>query len=387
MKILWLASWYPSELSPFNGDFIQRHAAAAALYNDIDVIYAERDEKGVETGSVKKKFTETGKLREQVIYYFIKNRIPVFSKILSSRVYRREMKKAIRQYIAEHGKPDLVHVHVAMKAGLAALWMKSAFGIPYVVTEHWTGYLPEAKPSLTNQSVFYRAATRKILRGAVAVSAVSQYLAEHLKNFTPKPPVVIPNVVDTTRFNYLARAENNCRFVHISGLDYQKDPETLFQAIRIAAKQQKNIRLDVFGNRDDSIRSLVRSMALEDHVTLHGEVSQQLLAQSLRSATALILPSRYETFGCVIIEANASGLPVIVSDLPVLHEIVQDGVNGSFVQPGNAEQLAAAILVYCRQETGFDREKIAATTASRFDYRCIGAAFDNWYRSVINRIN
>jgi glycosyltransferase involved in cell wall biosynthesis len=384
MKILWLASWYPSEQSPLNGDFIQRHAKAAALFNDVYVIYVEKDKTGKLTKSVKEVFSRHGKLSELVVYYFVNKAWAVFSKLASNYAYRRCYKKAIKDYIHEFGKPDLVHVHVAMKAGIAAVWVKSAYNIPFVVTEHWTGYLPEAKPSILNKPVFFRAATKKIFRNAIGVSAVSKYLAKHLRRFGKQEPVVIPNVVDTEKFVHTKELiADPYRFVHISGLDYQKDPETLFSAFAIASEKQKNIRLDVFGPFNERIVEMVKSSGLENHVFLHGEVAQAILAENLRTANALVLPSRFETFGCVIIEANACGVPVIVSDIPVLHEIVQEGLNGNFVKPGDAAQLAETILAYCHNTQGFDREKIAASASSAFSYQQIGAKFDNWYRAVI----
>ena len=69
MKILWLASWYPNELLPLNGDFVQRHAKAVSLRNEVTVINITRDKKKLITGSIKKTSFTAGQPKEKIIYY------------------------------------------------------------------------------------------------------------------------------------------------------------------------------------------------------------------------------------------------------------------------------------------------------------------------------
>ena len=89
-KILWLCSWYPSKLMPFNGDFIKRHAGAASLYNDIRVIHIVRDTKGI---IIKDTLTEeSGKngLTEKIIYYYTPSFwVSLFDKYWSELKYRK----------------------------------------------------------------------------------------------------------------------------------------------------------------------------------------------------------------------------------------------------------------------------------------------------------
>ena len=67
-KILWLCSWYPSKMDPFNGDFIQRHARAAALFNDIHVIHVTYDyPNDVENSG--QELNSIGQLTEQIVYF------------------------------------------------------------------------------------------------------------------------------------------------------------------------------------------------------------------------------------------------------------------------------------------------------------------------------
>ena len=121
-KTLWLASWYPNRLSPFNGDFIKRHAEAVSLYNDVHVIHVVRDENGVITKNILVEESTNGRLSETIVYYYSSARLPFLSSFLSAIRYRRVFRKAIRDYLEKQGQPQLVHVHTGMNAGLMAWW-------------------------------------------------------------------------------------------------------------------------------------------------------------------------------------------------------------------------------------------------------------------------
>src|SRR5690242_79009 len=151
MKILWLASWYPSRIEPFNGDFVQRHAEAASLYDDIHVIHVIKDPTGSITKTVYVERRKKGRLHERLVYYH--NRFqswPVLGRLFSGLTYWKVFQREISAYLSENGKPDFVHVHVCMKAGLLALWLKRKFGLLYVVTEHSTIFLREAERNIFN---------------------------------------------------------------------------------------------------------------------------------------------------------------------------------------------------------------------------------------------
>src|SRR5687767_2768768 len=136
-KILWLCSWYPGKTEPFNGDFIQRHAQAAALYNDIHVIHVTGDT----SGQVKKTTTEVHEengLTEHIVYY--RKSVTTWGRFVGHYKLLFLYKDAIRKYLKKNGKPGLVHVHIPITAGVFGLWLKRRSGIPYVLTEHWGIY-------------------------------------------------------------------------------------------------------------------------------------------------------------------------------------------------------------------------------------------------------
>lgn len=384
MKALWLASWYPNKLSPFNGDFIKRHAEAVSLYEDVHVVYVVRDEKGTVTRGVKKETFTQGRLTETIIYYHIS---PGFIKALdkwrSSMTYWRVLKQAIFDYIRKNGNPDIVHVQVGMKAGMMARWLYRKMNIPYVVSEHWSGFLPEAKDRITQLPGYYRALWKKILQQAKGCSVVSQHLARGVASTFGITCRVIANVVNTGIFYPAPSASGKKKFLHISGLDDLKNPRDILDAFDMARQTHPAITLDIFGSRREEIMQYADKLKLTRQVHFHEEVPQPELAKQLNDAIGLILYSRYETFGCVIIEANACGVPVVVSDIPVFHETVREGENGYFAPPEHPPGLAARMLDIIDYHSSFDANKIAETTASKYSYAVIGKQISDWYKEIV----
>jgi glycosyltransferase involved in cell wall biosynthesis len=126
---------------------------------------------------------------------------------------------------------------------------------------------------------------------------------------------------------------------------------------------------------------LTRQLDLQDLVNYKGEVTHDKIAEAMKASHALVLYSRYESFGNVIIEANACGLPVIVSDLPVFREIVVDGITGIFVEGQKPEELAEKIL-WLRSNYGkFDPEIIHNSVKQRYNVDVIGNKFHQLFRS------
>jgi glycosyltransferase involved in cell wall biosynthesis len=386
MKVLWLASIYPSELFPFDGDFIQRHARATALFCEVEVLHIVKDEHGKLTDDVKELISTDGRLTERIIYYKpFKTSVKIVDRLLSSLKYKRLSRGAVKKYVSDNGKPAFFHLHVAMKAGLTALWAKIKYNIPYLLTEHWGGYLDEAVPNINDYNFIYRHYWKKIICGAAASSFVSDYLQNFMINkYGIRNTQVIPNVVNTAIF-YPAekRTVGKARFIHVSTMVYQKNPEAILQALSLL-KDELEFELYLYGPVTAMQKQLIDKLRLHDKVLLKGEVPQDELSKSMQQCDALILYSRFETFGCVLIEANACGIPVIVSELEVFHEIIEEGINGIFAPGENPAALAEKLRQFIEQKANFDAALIAKTAAEKYNYEKTGRQFFELYKNFGN---
>jgi glycosyltransferase involved in cell wall biosynthesis len=388
-KILWLASWYPNKIEPLSGDFIERHAKAASLQNDITVIHVMRDEINTSTQRtvVEKKQYEPYPALTAYMGYYSLGRSGSWSSFFSLLKYFRLQKQLIEKYISENGQPDLIHVHISFKAGLAALYCRWRYGIPYIISEQWTIFCPEAKPSLNDQPYIVRWFIRQIYKNASGSTAVSGYLADSLsKTFSISGPVKIANVVDANLFFPSKQKHDIFSFIHISVLNYQKSPEDIITAIELLRqKSQRSFQLIIYGPKLKSIADAITSRGLVQYIQYRGEVMQDELSAEVRKCHALLLYSKFETFGCVVIEAFASGLPVLVSDIPVMRELVHENVNGIFAPPGDPDMLAERMLWMMNNYQTFDAAEIAHAAANKYAFEKIGEEFNEVYEKVLKR--
>ena len=160
--ILWLPSWYPSKLDKFNGDFIQRHAKSLTLYKPVHVLYVIKDTKNFVTDNIKVEKNSFQNLTETIVYYAVPMYLPsIANKIYSFYKYCSIYKKQLKLLFEKEGKPKFVHVHVAYKAGLIALYLKYKFGISYFVTEHWSGYNKNVANNYFNRNFIFRFLVKK----------------------------------------------------------------------------------------------------------------------------------------------------------------------------------------------------------------------------------
>jgi len=382
MKICWLASWYPTVLSPFNGDFIQRHARAAAGYNEVEVFYVLKDATGVVTQDVKEVVTTNGNLTERIIYYKPrKTGLPLIDRIISDRKYRKVYKAALSAYTERSGKPTLVHVQVALKAGLMARWYQKNFGVPYIVTEHWAGFYDYAKPNVNDYNWLYKKWWRLIFEEAAAVVFVSASLRDCVAQlFIMKATEIIPNVVDHRLFFPVEKpVTQTVNFIHASNMNDQKNVDDILKALQLLKKQTSHFTLSLYGPVQEKYKRLIKTLGLEEQVQLKGEAPQTELAKAMQQSDALILYSRFESFGCVLIEANACGIPVIVSELPVFHELLTDGENALFSKGENPAALCEKLLEFIDRRSVFNAQKIADGT-KRYSMETVGGDFTKLYK-------
>lgn len=368
----------------FDGDFIQRHAKAVAGYCPVHVICVIKDASITDKEPAIEK-NVTSNLTEQVIYYnSAKTGIPILDKYLSQRKYNRLYQKAIKEYIAANGKPQVVHVHVAIKAGSLALWMLHQWNIPFIVTEHWTGYLPDADIRLNSFSLIYRRWLKKVLIKASVITVVSEYLGKAIrKQFPVTNYRVIPNVVDTGIFFPADKQPAaTTRFIHVSNMTWQKNVDAILQALSILKKNNARFEMSVYGPVRPKYQQMINELGLGGCVFLKGEVAQAELAKAIQQSDALVLYSRFETFGCVLIEANASGIPVFVSDIEVFHELIEEGSNGIFVTENAPDALAQKLKAFITQKNTFVKNTIAETAATKYNFKRVGQQFIDLYNEL-----
>lgn len=388
-NILWLASWYPNALAPYDGDFIQRHAGAVARFQKITVIYIKKDEEGVITKDIKTFSAVHNNLNELIVFYHPgKTGLRFLNRLLSSIKYKKVYREVLKKYIKENGKPDLVHVHVALKAGLQALFLKWKLRVPYIVTEHWTGYHKAAKINIYNSGFLFRKYTEKVLANASLFLPVTKNLGEVINNTITKIPYeVTGNVVDTGLFYYKPRFISKFRFIHVSSLNYQKNPEGIIRSVKQLAEEGLNFELIVIGSITKELIDLADSLSLTGkYIIFRSSISYAEVAKEMQDASSLVLFSRIENVPCIISEALCCGLPIISSDVGGIHEIVNES-NGILVESENEDQLTRAMKGMIINFNSYNKIEIAKKASNEFSYETIGKKISGIYKKILDSPN
>jgi glycosyltransferase involved in cell wall biosynthesis len=383
-RVLWLSSWYPNAADPFTGDFIKRQAEALSLIQPLKIVFAGKYPSNPEKQP--RSTTEVfPNLQEYIFYYRSGSKNNIFSRLKSLIAYFKKHIDFIRQLHLNNELPDIVHVQVAFKSGLIALYLKWRYKIPYVLTEHWTGYYEQAKESLFRRSCLEKYLTRMILNNSALLITVSEALGNQIQqHWIHIPYQKIPNVVDNRLF-YLQKDKpvQKFRFVHISTLQYQKNPEGIIRAFAALRKMGHDAELLLVGPLNEGLKKMIQNTVLpENSIRCTGEISYKQVGIELRNSSALILFSLYENMPCVILESLCSGIPVIASRVGGIPEVIGKE-NGILVNAGDEKELLEAMCLMMVKAQFFDMEKISQQAAACFSYEAVGKEILAVYDKVL----
>jgi phosphatidyl-myo-inositol alpha-mannosyltransferase len=239
-------------------------------------------------------------------------------------------------------RPDVVHVHEPLtpSVGMFAAWRAPA---PVVATFH---------AFAESSRLFDLGAplVGPVWRGLAARVAVSEAAASFVRSRLEGEVVVVPNGLDVEAFAAPARARppglpEGRRILWVGRLDRQKGFGIALRAFERVAREVADVRLVVIGDGGD--RELAGRLPAEvrSRVAMLGAVPHEDLPAYHAACEVFVgAATGQESFGYVLVEAMAAGLPVVATDIPGYREVVRDGVEGLLVPPGDPEALAAAIL-------------------------------------------
>lgn len=380
-SVLFLPSWYPSRLDAFTGDFIQRHAKALSQFMTVQVVFFVRDNHRVVTDSIKIERKEAGNLVETIIYYASKNyKLKLVDKFVAMRRYRSVYKQYFLK--TEPGAFIAAHVHVPYKAGLIALWLKRKYNLEYFVTEHWVGYDRTNSDNFFSRPAAFRYITKEVLRNAKMVTTVSEDLAVKLKSIVKEINTrVIPNVVNEQLFYPVRERPLVFRFVHyVSSWKGQKNTEGILKVLSALKMERNDWECVMYGPAEKELIELVNNLGLQQKIKFTGEVSNDMVAEIVRSASIFISFSNYENQPCSILESLCCGVPVIATRVGGIPEIIGPQ-NGILVEPENELQLYEAIKMMMEKFDDYDRDTIANEARMKFSSHIVGKQLHSLYQS------
>lgn len=373
--VIWLASWYPSKTYPTNGDFIQRHAKCIDF--PLLVIHA------IHSPEIKEKVNyvvrKVGTLMEIIIQFRHTNEGDnVFQRLIYHHRFQKNTKDFIAFLIRKIGKPHLFHVHVPMKMGPIALWAKSKWGVPYIVSEQSSKYVGDGPDHFARRSSRHRKMVAHVFQQAACVTNVSATVGEIIKLlFNLERVETIHNVADTSLFFPGEKKDHKIfRFLHASTLTPQKNIDGIMRVMEKVYTARQDFMLTVLGGEANDHQPWNKDQPWLIHLP---NQPHEKVADYMRNSDALVMFSNDENFPCVIVEALCSGMMVITSDAGGSAEAINPG-NGIVVPVGNEQALASAILDLMNSKLNYNTEVIRKDAAEKFSYPVIGKQFRELYR-------
>jgi glycosyltransferase involved in cell wall biosynthesis len=384
-KILFLARWYPDRYDPMMGLFIKRHAEVAAGFADVSVLYLRAAPEKPPGYEIDHK-VENG-VFTILVYYGTKSILPSFiAKQIAGIMFVMAFRIGYRFLRHSWGKPDIIHVNVLTRLGVFALWLRLFHGIKYVITEHWSRYLPVTG---TYKGLFRGFITKVVVRNASVVSTVSVNLAKamqshglHNKNY-----MVLPNVVDTEAYipAPLSSAKDKKRFIHISCFeDLSKNISGLLRAISKLAKLRDDFQCLMVGEGIDleKLKSLAAELGLtEAQVKFTGLLENENVVQAYQSADFMVMFSNYENMPVVISESLSCGLPVVATSVGGIPEYINIS-NGKLVNAGDEGALLEAINFMIDHSGVFEKQKIRQNSVEIFGIQVVADKLQELYSYV-----
>jgi len=157
----------------------------------------------------------------------------------------------------------------------------------------------------------------------------------------------------------------------------------LFQALVLLGRKRDDWHLDIVGDgpEREGYQTLVAERGLSDRVTFHGLKSKEEVAEYMRRSDLFVLPSLWENLPCVLLEAMASGLPIVSTKTGGIPEIVTDEI-GLLVPSGDSSRLSEALETMVEGLNKFDRLRIAHQ-ARRYGPQKVGEQIDSYYRTCV----
>lgn len=301
-------------------------------------------------------------------------------------------------------RADIVHVHSYGYFHVnAAAFLKRIRDIPLVVTPHfhpaWSMWGGDGRKRI--RGIYDSLLAPWVLRAADIIIGVSRHEMEQMKasiGFDHTKVRYIPNGIDFSRFETVPdghrfretyRIPDTSPVILYTGrLAVNKGLDTLLTSFARVREHVPDVRLCLVGDDQgmgQPLREQSRRLGMERDVIFTGHIGESLFRDAYGAADIFVLPSEYEAFGIVLLEAMACEVPCIGTRVGGVPEVIRDGVDGLLVEYGDAPGLARAMIsllsdVEMRERMGAEgRERVRR----EFTWSSVVDRIEGVYRELV----
>lgn len=298
--------------------------------------------------------------------------------------------------IKDHGRswrPDVVHAHDWLVAH-PAITLAEFFDVPLVSTIHATEAGRHSGWVSGPISRQVHAVESWLVRESDSLITCSASMREEITTlFGPGVPEsrVIRNGIEVDRWPFARRRAHSgpARLLYLGRLEYEKGVHDAIAALPRIRRTHPGTTLTVAGDGTqlEFLLDQARKHKVRKAVSFAGRLDHDGLVDMLHTADAAVLPSHYEPFGIVALEAAATGIPLVTSTAGGLGEAVIDGLTGVSFPPRDVAALAAAVRVVLDDPAAAQRRAVAARDrlTSDFDWSTVAAETSQVYLAAKRR--
>ena len=378
MKVLVVASWYPSQAVPSKGMFVREQVLAAHKAGAEVEVLALRYESGGLLSTTINQFQDPEGFKVHELHFrsaawkFI-HELPVVQKMLLSKAH---------QVVKEFG-PDLIHSHVIHPAGIIADALARQAGIPHVLTDHW---------SLSTDYLAKSGMGRLSMKALAAYMPVSRFLAERNALYSPARVDVIPNVIDEATFHpgdYHRGEKEPVRLMSVANWNRTKrvvkQPELFIEGLETASRETGiPVMLTLIGDGNMIPELKAHAGSLSYPIVFAGTKPKPEVAAQLRECDVFLHASTIETFSVVVAESLLSGTPVVASKVGAIPELVNESLGILVENDQQSWTKGIKQMLIAVRDSKWDRDAISGAHCGRFTYEAIGSSLVELYSELIS---
>ncbi|MGB9937074.1 MAG: glycosyltransferase family 4 protein [Methanobacterium sp.] len=243
--------------------------------------------------------------------------------------------------------PDIIHIQ-DIKMGIYGIFTKIILRKPFIVWGQGS--------DIYTQWQFKYLISKYVLKNSDKIIALTKDMCIEIKKLYDKQVFIIPNGIEIKRFKYLSK-ENSRKIIgllpdkyiitFVGTLRPIKGVKYLMYSIKIIKDLKIDFKVLIIGDGQDrtKLELLAKKLDITDFVEFIGRISNDNINTYMAASDVFVLPSLSEGFPVVILEAMASGLPIITTNVKGLPEIVKNYENGFTVEPKDPQKLANRILL------------------------------------------
>ena len=387
MKIFIVPSWYPTKINPAVGTFfVDRAQFIQNAGHDVVIIVSIAHS-----------------LRKLLRFNFSSTRYNKCNMEYGLKTYRNEYinwrpfvpqlffnhyKKILcmqtKNILKEFGKPDLVLINSSLWAGAALSEILHMEDIPYIVSEHLKEFLiPNgfSHYQLNCINISYQYAKNIIATS----SSLQKAIVNYFPNYSNKIKL-IPNPTDYYKYSSLNKQKITdvpFKFISVAAFRSEKRIDLLLHAFNHVIQEYDNINLTIIGDGPEkkSVLSLIRKMNLQNKVTLKGHLYKNEIVSELCNSNAFVLSSDVETFGVVLIEALACGIPIVATRCGGPEDIVSSET-GILIDKGSSKELALGMKQMLIKYKYFQFNKLRSFAKEQYGERTYLHSLNSIFNSI-----